>query len=165
MATSSTESAASPLVRMRAVDKWFGQHHVLKQIDFDIDAGQRAVICGPSGSGKSTLIRCLCELEVHQKGDIEVNGRRLVQDQINRQHQGGEVGMVFQQFNLFPHLTVLENLTLAPMRVRGLARSEAEELARHPASIGGDRADVRDQLRPRHPHGRHERRERAHVAH
>ena len=125
-----SEPVASPVVRMRAVDKWFGSHQVLKQIDFDIDAGQRAVICGPSGSGKSTLIRCICELEVHQKGDIEVNGRRLEPGQRGSRQQGGEVGMVFQQFNLFPHLTVLQNLTLAPMRVRGLARAEAEDLAR-----------------------------------
>ena len=131
MTTSASEAAAGPIVRMRAVDKWFGSHQVLKQVDFEIDAGQRAVICGPSGSGKSTLIRCLCELEVHQHGDIEVNGRRLEPDQQRRRQQGGEVGMVFQQFNLFPHLTVLQNLTLAPMRVRGLARAEAEDLARH----------------------------------
>jgi len=131
MTKTANPPAASPVVRMRAVDKWFGSLQVLKQIDFDIDAGQRAVICGPSGSGKSTLIRCICELETHQNGDIEVNGRRLEPNRRSRRPQGGEVGMVFQQFNLFPHLTVLQNLTLAPMRVRGLGRAEAEELARH----------------------------------
>jgi ABC-type polar amino acid transport system ATPase subunit len=131
MTTTANRPAASPVVRMRAVDKWFGSHQVLKRIDFDIDAGQRAVICGPSGSGKSTLIRCICELETHQNGDIEVNGRALEPGQRHPQRHNGEVGMVFQQFNLFPHLTVLENLTLAPMRVRGLGRAEAEALARH----------------------------------
>jgi ABC-type polar amino acid transport system ATPase subunit len=131
MTTPASQAAASPVVRMRAVDKWFGSHQVLKKIDFEIEAGQRTVICGPSGSGKSTLIRCICELEVHQNGEIEVNGRRLERGQRGSHRQGGEVGMVFQQFNLFPHLTVLENLTLAPMRVRGLDRAAAEDLARH----------------------------------
>ncbi len=116
---------------MQAVDKWFGEHQVLKQIDFEIASGERAVICGPSGSGKSTLIRCLCELEVHQQGRIEVNGRELSADVGRRPQQSGEVGMVFQQFNLFPHLTVLQNLTLAPTRVRGLSKEDAESRARH----------------------------------
>jgi general L-amino acid transport system ATP-binding protein len=119
----------NPVVSMQAVNKWFGQLQVLKDINFSVSSGERVVICGPSGSGKSTLIRCICELESHQQGSIVVNDRALVPDSQGDATQRGEVGMVFQQFNLFPHMTVLRNLTLAPMRVRNLSRAEAEELA------------------------------------
>ncbi len=119
----------SPVVSMQAVNKWFGQLQVLKDINLTVSSGERIVICGPSGSGKSTLIRCICELESHQQGSIVVNGKTLVAGPQQGANLSGEIGMVFQQFNLFPHLTVLRNLTLAPMRVRNLARAEAEELA------------------------------------
>ena len=124
------DSNPDTLVRMQAVDKWFGEHHVLKGIDFSIAAGERTVICGPSGSGKSTLIRCICELETHQQGTIEVDGRVLDTSPARKHGQTGDIGMVFQQFNLFPHLSVLDNLTLAPMRVRGLSQADAEKRAR-----------------------------------
>ena len=117
------------VVSIRAVNKWFGDLHVLKQIDFNVASGERVVICGPSGSGKSTLIRCICALETHQQGEIDVNGRRLQSGPGSTASQLGEVGMVFQQFNLFPHMSVLRNLTLAPMRVRKLPRGEADALA------------------------------------
>ena len=119
----------SPVVSMQAVNKWFGQLQVLKDINLTVSSGERVVICGPSGSGKSTLIRCICELESHQQGSIVVNDNTLVAGPQQGANLSGEIGMVFQQFNLFPHLTVLRNLTLAPMRVRNLARAEAEELA------------------------------------
>jgi len=121
----------NPIVTMQDVNKWFGQLHVLKDINLKVASGERVVICGPSGSGKSTLIRCVCELESHQQGSIAVNGKPIARDQQGSSSQRGEVGMVFQQFNLFPHMTVLRNLTLAPMRVRKMARVEAEELAMH----------------------------------
>ncbi len=119
----------NPIVTMQAVNKWFGPLHVLKDIDFSVSSGERVVICGPSGSGKSTLIRCICELESHQQGSIVVNGKRIAANQPRSSSQRGEVGMVFQQFNLFPHMSVLRNLTLAPMRVRNMSRQQAEELA------------------------------------
>jgi ABC-type polar amino acid transport system ATPase subunit len=114
---------------MQAVNKWFGRLQVLKNIDLTVSSGERVVICGPSGSGKSTLIRCICELESHEQGSIVVNDKPLASGPNTSASQSGEVGMVFQQFNLFPHMTVLHNLTLAPMRVRKLSRAEAEELA------------------------------------
>jgi len=109
--------------------KWFGAFHVLKNIDLRVTAGERIVICGPSGSGKSTLIRCINRLEVHQQGTIEVDGIELTRDVKNIEQIRSEVGMVFQHFNLFPHLTVLENCTLGPMWVRKLPKGEAEEIA------------------------------------
>ncbi len=109
--------------------KWFGTFHVLKNIDLRVTAGERIVICGPSGSGKSTLIRCINRLEVHQQGTIEVDGIELTRDVKNIEQIRSEVGMVFQHFNLFPHLTVLENCTLGPMWVRKLPKGEAEEIA------------------------------------
>ncbi len=121
----------NPIVTMQDVNKWFGELHVLKNIDLSVASGERVVICGPSGSGKSTLIRCVCELESHQQGSIAVSGKTLAKGQHRSSAQRGEVGMVFQQFNLFPHMTVLRNLTLAPMRVRKMARKQAEELAMH----------------------------------
>jgi len=117
------------VVSMQSVNKWFGDLQVLKDIDVSVSSGERVVICGPSGSGKSTLIRCICELERHQQGKILVNGKSLSGARQRSPNLRGEVGMVFQQFNLFPHLSVLRNLTLAPMRVRKLSRAAAETLA------------------------------------
>jgi general L-amino acid transport system ATP-binding protein len=119
------------VVSMTNVNKWFDQHHVLQNINLDVANGQKIVICGPSGSGKSTLIRCICELEKHQQGDIRINGNLIGEQASDKFENRGEIGMVFQQFNLFPHMTVLENLTLAPRRVRNLPDKEAEERARH----------------------------------
>lgn len=109
--------------------KWFGKFHVLKDINLTVGRGERIVICGPSGSGKSTLIRCINHLEEHQRGTITVDGISLTNNLKNIAEIRREVGMVFQQFNLFPHLTVLENCTLAPIWVRKLPKSEAEETA------------------------------------
>lgn len=128
-----TEQAAAspaPMITMQGVNKWFGSFQVLTDINLSVRAGEKIVLCGPSGSGKSTLIRCINHLEPYQEGQIVVDGTRLIEntgiiDAIRR-----EVGMVFQQFNLFPHLTVLENCVLAPMRSRGIARAEAEATAR-----------------------------------
>jgi general L-amino acid transport system ATP-binding protein len=116
-------------VEMRSVSKWYGHFQVLKDIDFDVAKGERVVICGPSGSGKSTLIRCLNRLEQYQSGKIVVDGIALTEDARSVDEVRREVGMVFQHFNLFPHLTILENCTLAPMSVRGLSRKAANETA------------------------------------
>ncbi|MEO1194043.1 MAG: amino acid ABC transporter ATP-binding protein [Pseudomonadota bacterium] len=116
-------------VQMDGVHKWFGQFHVLKDINLSVHRGERIVICGPSGSGKSTLIRCINRLEEHQKGKILVDGNELTHDLKRIEEIRREVGMVFQHFNLFPHLTVLENCTLAPIWVRKLPKKEAEETA------------------------------------
>ena len=120
------EPAAVEMVR---VHKWYGEFHVLRGIDFEVARGERIVICGPSGSGKSTLIRCINGLERHQKGRIVVNGVELTDDLGRLDLVRREVGMVFQQFNLFPHLTVMENCTLAPIWVHRLPRRQAEEIA------------------------------------
>ena len=120
-----------PIIRMRGVNKWYGRFHVLKDVDLEVDAGERIVICGPSGSGKSTLIRCLNHLERHQQGRIVVNDVELTDDVKRIDEIRSEVGMVFQSFNLFPHLTVLQNLTLAPIWVRKTPRKEAEKTAMH----------------------------------
>ncbi len=117
------------MISLQSVDKWFGQFHVLKGINLTVYKGERIVICGPSGSGKSTLIRCINRLEEHQKGTIIVDGIELNQDLKHIEQVRREVGMVFQHFNLFPHLTVLENLTLAPIWVRKMPRAQAEEAA------------------------------------
>ena len=119
-----------PMIEMRHVHKWYGEFHVLKDINLSVNRGERIVICGPSGSGKSTMIRCINRLEQHQRGRILVAGIELTSDLKNIEAIRREVGMVFQQFNLFPHLTVLENLVLAPVWVRKLARKEAEDTAR-----------------------------------
>ncbi len=120
---------AEPAVEMRGVHKWFGQFHVLRNIDLEVARGERIVVCGPSGSGKSTLIRCINRLEEHQKGLIRVDGIEL-KDDVKAIHEvRREVGMVFQNFNLFPHLTILENCTLAPIWVRKTPKREAEALA------------------------------------
>ncbi|MFM9900106.1 MAG: amino acid ABC transporter ATP-binding protein [Polaromonas sp.] len=120
---------APPIIRLEAVDKWFGKFQVLTQINLDVRAGERIVICGPSGSGKSTLIRCINRLERVESGRIEVDGIDLTAGGKNVDSVRQEVGMVFQQFNLFPHLTILQNCTLAPMRSRGLSQSEAQAIA------------------------------------
>ncbi len=120
---------SDPIIRLAGVNKWFGHFHVLKDIDLDVARGERIVIAGPSGSGKSTLIRCINRLEEHQEGTIVVDGVTLTDDVKAIEKIRREVGMVFQQFNLFPHLTVLENLLLAPHWVLGLPRAEAEERA------------------------------------
>ena len=118
-------------IEMISVDKWFGEFQVLKNINLNVSRGERMVICGPSGSGKSTVVRCVNRLETHQKGVIRVEGVELRDDRASIDAIRSEVGMVFQQFNLFPHLTVMENLTLGPMKSRGMARSEAEDRAMH----------------------------------
>ncbi|BAN69408.1 amino acid ABC transporter ATP-binding protein [endosymbiont of unidentified scaly snail isolate Monju] len=120
-----------PAVQMQGVHKWYGEFHVLKNINLDVARGERIVICGPSGSGKSTMIRCINRLEEHQKGHIVVDGTELTNDVKNIEIIRREVGMVFQHFNLFPHLTVLENCTLAPIWVRKMPKAEAEEIAMH----------------------------------
>jgi general L-amino acid transport system ATP-binding protein len=119
-----------PIIELDHVDKWFGDFHVLKDLNLEVKKGERVVVCGPSGSGKSTMIRCINRLEEHQRGRIIVAGIELTADVKNIEAIRREVGMVFQQFNLFPHLTVLENLTLAPIWVRKLPRKEAQETAR-----------------------------------
>ncbi len=119
----------SSMVSIERLDKWFGAFQVLRDISLEVSPGEKVVICGPSGSGKSTLIRCINQLERHQSGRIVVDGVELTGDPQQLARVRSEVGMVFQSFNLFPHLTVLQNLSLAPMRVRGLSREEAEALA------------------------------------
>lgn len=117
------------IIEMVGVHKWYGQFHVLKNINLSIRKGERIVICGPSGSGKSTLIRCLNRLEEHQQGDISINNIPLNKNLKNIEKIRQDVGMVFQQFNLFPHLTVLENLTLAPIWVKKMPKLESEKMA------------------------------------
>ena len=118
-----------PMIEIRGLSKWFGQFQVLKDIDLRVSRGERIVICGPSGSGKSTLIRCINRLETHQSGSIRVDGTDLTDDLKHIERIRSEVGMVFQHFNLFPHLTVLENCALALVWVRKLSRREAEATA------------------------------------
>ena len=117
------------VVSMDQVNKWYGSFHVLRDINLEVNKGERIVVCGPSGSGKSTLIRCLNRLEVHQKGVINVHGIELNSDLKNIEYIRREVGMVFQHFNLFPHLTILENCTLAPIWVRKMPKKDADEIA------------------------------------
>jgi len=119
----------APVIEIAGLNKWFGDFHVLRDIKLDVWKGERIVICGPSGSGKSTLIRCINRLEEHQKGRIVVDGTELTADLRRIDEVRRDVGMVFQHFNLFPHLTVLENCTLAPIWVRNLPKREAEETA------------------------------------
>ena len=126
----STKGAAAPMIEMRHVEKYYGPFHALKDVNLNVTKGEKIVLCGPSGSGKSTLIRCINHLESIKSGEITVAGHRLNDSQKAVDAVRREVGMVFQQFNLFPHKTVLENCILAPMRVRGLARAEAEATAR-----------------------------------
>jgi len=116
---------------MEGVHKWYGQFHVLKDINLDVCQGERIVLCGPSGSGKSTTIRCLNRLEEHQQGRIIVDGTEMTSDLTQLESIRREIGMVFQHFNLFPHLTILENCTLAPMWVRKMPKKRAQEIAMH----------------------------------
>ena len=117
------------VIKINEMHKWFDTFHVLKNINLEVAQGERIVICGPSGSGKSTLIRCINRLEIHQQGHISVNGVELSGDLKNLEAIRSDVGMVFQSFNLFPHLSVLENCTLAPIWVRKMPKKDAEELA------------------------------------
>jgi len=117
------------IIQMEKVNKWFGDFQVLKDIDLEVVQKQKIVVCGPSGSGKSTLIRCINRLEEHQKGKIVVDGIELTENTKNIEQIRAEVGMVFQQFNLFPHLSILDNCTLAPIWVKKIPKLKAEELA------------------------------------
>lgn len=119
----------TPIIAIENMHKWYGEFHVLKDVNLTVQRGERIVICGPSGSGKSTLIRCINRLEEHQRGRIVVDGTELTNDLKNIEKIRTEVGMVFQHFNLFPHLTILENLTLGPIWVRKTPKKEAEETA------------------------------------
>ncbi len=129
ISTTTSDPGADPIIQISGLHKWFGDFHVLKDINLTVQRGERIVICGPSGSGKSTLIRCINRLEEHQRGQIIVDHTELTNNLKNIEKIRVEVGMVFQHFNLFPHLTVLENLTLGPIWVRKTPRAEAEELA------------------------------------
>ena len=126
---SAAKADAPPAIELAGVNKWFGALHVLRDVNLAVAPGERVVVCGPSGSGKSTMIRCINRLEVHQEGRIAVDGIELTDDVRALDAIRREVGMVFQSFNLFPHLTVLENCTLAPIWVRRTPKKEAEELA------------------------------------
>ena len=144
-------AAASPAIQYKQVGKWFGQLQVLKDVTLDVAPGEVVVVCGPSGSGKSTLIRCVNRLEPIQEGEIVVYGESISGNGVNLSKLRAEVGMVFQSFNLFPHMTALENIMLAPLKVKGLSRPEAERIARdllarvripdkadkHPANLSG----------------------------
>ncbi|MGE4372945.1 MAG: amino acid ABC transporter ATP-binding protein [Xanthobacter sp.] len=125
------DAAPALAVEMMDVNKWFGSFHVLRDVNLAVRRGERIVICGPSGSGKSTLIRCINRLEAHQSGRIIVDGVELTDDMRQIEKVRSEVGMCFQHFNLFPHLTILENCTLAPIWVRQMPKRAAEELAMH----------------------------------
>jgi general L-amino acid transport system ATP-binding protein len=127
--TAPSPNPTAPMIKMRGVNKWYGTFQALKDVSLTVRKGERMVICGPSGSGKSTAIRCINRLEQHQSGQIIVEGVELNENVKNIEHVRREVGMVFQQFNLFPHLSVLDNLTLAPRKVRKLPRKECEDRA------------------------------------
>ena len=129
--TSQMQVTNEVAIQISQMNKWYGTFHVLRDINMTVMKGERIVICGPSGSGKSTLIRCINRLEEHQKGQIVVDGIELTNDVKNIDKVRSEVGMVFQHFNLFPHLTILENCTLAPIWVRKTPKREAEEVAMH----------------------------------
>ncbi len=124
-----TKMDKPPIIEVNSMHKWYGDFHVLSDINLKVQLGERIVICGPSGSGKSTLIRCINRLEEHQRGQIIVNGTELTNDIKNIEKVRAEVGMVFQHFNLFPHLSILENLTLGPIWVRKTPKKDAEEVA------------------------------------
>ena len=117
------------IIQINNMNKWFGDFQVLKKINLDVKPKEKIVVCGPSGSGKSTLIRCINRLEEHQEGNIIVDGTELTEDTKNIEQIRAEVGMVFQQFNLFPHLSILDNCTLAPIWVKKMPKKQAEELA------------------------------------
>ena len=120
---------SDPIIKIEGMNKWFGDFQVLKNIDLEVEKNKKIVVCGPSGSGKSTLIRCINRLEEHQKGTIIVDGTELTENTKNIEAIRAEVGMVFQQFNLFPHLSILDNCTLAPIWVKKMPKKQAEELA------------------------------------
>ena len=120
---------STSIINIENVNKWFGDFQVLKDINLEVQAKQKIVVCGPSGSGKSTLIRCINRLEEHQEGKIIVDGTELSENTKNIEQIRAEVGMVFQQFNLFPHLSILDNCTLAPIWVKKMPKKQAEELA------------------------------------
>ena len=120
---------SDPIIQINSMNKWFGDFQVLKDINLDVEKNKKIVVCGPSGSGKSTLIRCINRLEEHQKGSIIVDGTELTEDTKNIEQIRAEVGMVFQQFNLFPHLSIVDNCTLAPIWVKKMPKKQAEELA------------------------------------
>ena len=117
------------IIQIKEMNKWFGDFQVLKNINLDVEKNKKIVVCGPSGSGKSTLIRCINRLEEHQEGSIVVDGTELTEETKNIEQIRAEVGMVFQQFNLFPHLSILDNCTLAPIWVKKMAKKDAEALA------------------------------------
>jgi general L-amino acid transport system ATP-binding protein len=125
------EASSEVAIELQGVHKWYGEFHVLRDINLTVTKGERIVICGPSGSGKSTMIRCINRLEEHQQGKIIVNGTELTNDLKKIDEIRRDVGMVFQHFNLFPHLTILENCTLAPIWVKKMPKREAEEIAMH----------------------------------
>lgn len=126
-----TTDTSQPVIQLQNISKFYGSFQALKEVSLEVAAGQRMVICGPSGSGKSTLIRCVNQLETHDAGQVLVNGIDVGKNHKALREVRTHVGMVFQQFNLFPHLSVLENLTLGPMRARKLSRHQATELAQH----------------------------------
>jgi polar amino acid transport system ATP-binding protein len=125
-----TPGTIQPMIVMQGVDKWFGNFQALSGINLSVRAGEKIVLCGPSGSGKSTLVRCINHLETYQKGSILIEGTLLDSNPRTIDLVRREVGMVFQQFNLFPHMTIMQNCTLAPMRVRGVSKADAEATAR-----------------------------------
>ncbi len=120
---------SDPIIKIEGMNKWFGDFQVLKDVNLSVEKNKKIVVCGPSGSGKSTLIRCINRLEEHQKGSINVDGIELTEETKNIEQIRAEVGMVFQQFNLFPHLSILDNCTLAPIWVKKMPKKKAEELA------------------------------------
>ena len=128
-ATTNQTPADPPIIRFEGVHKWFGNFHVLRHIDLDVASGERIVICGPSGSGKSTLVRCINQLETHQQGRIVVDGTELSDRLADIHLLRSKIGMVFQSYNLFPHMSVLDNLVVGQHRVRQLPKSEAESIA------------------------------------
>lgn len=130
MNTSSESDATPAAIELVSINTWFGDFHALKNVSLRVASGERIVICGPSGSGKSTLIRCINQLETAKDGTIKVNGTLMAQDAKGARAARQEIGMVFQQFNLFPHMTVLENCTLGPIKVSGKSKSDAELIAR-----------------------------------
>ncbi len=123
------EKPVEQMISLKHVSKYFGEFRALNDVSLEVLAGERVVVCGPSGSGKSTMIRCINRLEEHDEGEIWVNGNQLTEDVKNITEIRKDVGMVFQQFNLFPHLSVVDNLTLAPMKARGFSKSDATDLA------------------------------------
>jgi ABC-type polar amino acid transport system ATPase subunit len=124
-------NTATPLVEITGLCKWFGEFSALYDINLSVASGEKVVVCGPSGSGKSTMIRCINQLEEHQAGTIKVDGREVKPGMKNIETIRRDVGMVFQSFNLFPHMTVVDNLTIGPIRNKGISRAEATELAMH----------------------------------